>query len=250
MSRIAVAGGTGAVGRHVVEAVRENGHEPVIIARSAGVDLTTGKGLAEALARVDAVIDVSSVRTLSTKVSTQFFDTVTRNLLVAEQAAGIRHHVLLSIVGAEKSASGYYAGKAAQERMLMDSDASWSILRATQFHEFAAQMVDRGGMAGMVVVPKMVAQPVAAVEVAAELVAIAEGAPRGLAQDLGGPQVERMADMVRRYLRTIGERRPVIEVRLPGSVGKVSADGTLLVGPGAKLGTQTFDQWLGEQHGG
>jgi uncharacterized protein YbjT (DUF2867 family) len=249
MSRVAVAGGTGAVGTHVVAAARRAGHEVVVISRSAGVDLMTGHGVADALVGADAVIDVSSVRTLSAKAATAFFTTVTENLLSAERAAGVRHHVLLSIVGAAASSSGYYAGKAAQERLLVESGAPWSILRATQFHEFAAQMVERGGLAGMVLVPKMLSQPVAAAEVAAELLAIATDAPRGLAQDLGGPKIERMADLVRRYLRKTGRRRPVLEMRLLGSMGRVSADGTLLLGPGAKLGSEAFDQWLEAQRG-
>ncbi|WP_345752177.1 SDR family oxidoreductase [Microbacterium rhizophilus] len=248
MSRIAVAGGTGTVGRHVIRAAQRAGHETVTITRSTGIDLITGVGLAAALEGVDVVIDVSSIATLSTRASISFFDTVTRNLLAAERAAGVGHHVALSIVGAAKSTSGYYAGKAAQERLLMASGDRWSILRATQFHEFAAQMVGRGAMLGMIVVPKMLSQPVAAAEVGAELVRIAEGAPVGLAQDLGGPGVERMADMVRRYLRASGRKGRVLEVRIPGSMGRVSADGSLLTGPDARRGTQTFDEWL--EHAG
>ncbi|GAB3601619.1 SDR family oxidoreductase [Microbacterium tumbae] len=244
MSRIAVAGGTGAVGRHVVGAAQSAGHEVVVLARSTGVDLIGGKGLTAALEGVDAVIDVSSIGTLSAKASVDFFETATRDLLAAEKEAGVRHHVALSIVGAADADSGYYAGKAAQERILMAEPDGWSILRATQFHEFAAQMVDRGAVLGVIVVPKMLSQPVSASEVAVELVAIAEGAPRGLARDLGGPMPERMADMVRRYLRRIGRRTPVLEVRLPGPMGRTSADGSLLAGSDAKLGSETFERWL------
>ncbi len=244
MTRVAVAGGTGAVGRHVVEAARRAGHETVVIARSTGVDLVDGHGLQDALAGADVVIDVSSIGTLSAKASVGFFETVTRNLLAAEGKAGVGHHVALSIVGAADAPSGYYAGKAAQERLLTSSGDRWSILRATQFHEFAAQMVKRGAMLGTILVPKMLSQPVAAAEVAEELVAIAGGAPRGLARDLGGPRPERMADLVRRYVRATGRPRPVVEVRMPGAMGRASADGTLLPGPRAKLGVQTFDEWL------
>ncbi|GAB3922824.1 nucleoside-diphosphate sugar epimerase [Microlunatus endophyticus] len=244
MSRIAIAGATGAVGRHVVAAAQAAGHETVAIARSTGFDLVNGRVLTEAVTGVDAVIDVSSIGTLSARRSIEFFEAATTNLLAADEAAGVRHHVVLSIVGAAKSTSGYYAGKAAQERLLMGSEAPWSILRATQVHEFAAQMVQRGTMAGMILVPKMRSQPVAAAEVAVELVRIADGEPVGLARDLGGPQVARMADLVRRYLCATGSKGRVLEVRMPGSMGRISADGSLLVGPDAKLGSGTFDRWL------
>jgi uncharacterized protein YbjT (DUF2867 family) len=247
MTLMAIAGGTGVVGRLVVEAARRAGHHTVVLARAAGVDLVTGTGVADALAGADVVIDVSSIGTLSARRSVAFFETSTRTLLAAERDAGIGHHVALSIVGAASAASGYYAGKAAQERLVTGSGDRWSILRATQFHEFAAQMVQRGAMLGMVAVPRMLSQPVAAAAVADELVAIAEGAPRGLADDLAGPEVERMADMVRRYLRRTGRRAPVVELRLPGAMGRASAPGGLLAGPSAKRATETFEQWLDRQ---
>ncbi|AYG05197.1 SDR family oxidoreductase [Gryllotalpicola protaetiae] len=247
MTRIAIAGGTGVVGAHVVDLARQAGHEAVVLARSTGIDLIAGDGLAAALDGVEVAIDVSSIGTLSAKASVAFFEKATRNLLSAEAGAGVRHHVALSIIGAAGAPSGYYAGKAVQERMLEESGDRWSILRAAQFHEFAAQMVQRGAMAGVVVVPKMLSQPVAAVEVAEELVAIAEGAPQGYARDLAGPRPENMADMVRTYLRATGQRRPVLELRLPGVMGRASADGSLLGGPSAKRGRQTFDEWLEHQ---
>lgn len=247
MKRMAIAGGTGVVGGLVVEAARRAGHETVVLSRAAGVDLLTGKGVPEALVDADVVIDVSSITTLSARRSVEFFAAATRTLLAAEREAGIGHHVALSIVGAAGAASGYYAGKAAQERLVMGSGDHWSILRATQFHEFAAQMVQRGAMLGMVTVPRMLSQPVAASAVADELVAIAEGDPRGLADDLAGPEVERMADMVRRYLRRTGTRAPVMEVRLPGAMGRASADGGLLPGSSARLAAETFAQWLDRQ---
>jgi uncharacterized protein YbjT (DUF2867 family) len=242
--RVAVAGGTGAVGRHVVRALAERGHAHVVLSRSTGVDLMTGEGLDAALEGVDAVIDVASVQTLSPRVSLEFFGTTTRRLLAAERAAGGIHHIALSIVGAAEIDAAYYAGKAEQERLVQASGAPWSILRATQFHEFAQQMLQRGRMLGAYVVPVMHAQPVAAAEVAAALVDIAEGAPRGLDRDLAGPREERMADMVRRLLRATGRPGPVLEVRLPGRMGAASAHRGLLPGPDARLGRETFEQWL------
>jgi uncharacterized protein YbjT (DUF2867 family) len=244
LTKIAVAGGTGVVGRHVVAAARAAGHETVVLSRSAGVDLMTADGLAGRLAGVGTVIDVSSIASLSTRASIRFFGTVTGNLLQAERAAGVSHHVALSIIGAAKAPSGHYAGKAVQEQKIMDSGGGWSILRTTQFHEFARQIAERGAVAGLQIVPAMRCQPIAAAEVAAELIRIAEGQPHGLQPDLAGPREEDMPDLVRRYLSATGTRKPVVPVVPPGSLGRAMRGGGLLPAPGARLGTETFSQWL------
>lgn len=242
--KIAVAGGTGTVGRHVVHAVTAAGHEPVILSRSAGVDLLTGSGLASVIRDTHAVIDVSAASSMSPKRSVRFFSTVTGNLLKAEREAGIGHHVALSVIGAAKINANYYAGKAAQEKLLTAHTGGWSLLRTTQFHEFAQQVVRHGKVGGLQFVPTMRSQPIAAVEVAAELVAIAVGAPRGVAPDLAGPQEERMANLVKRYLDATGQSGPVLEVPLPGTWGRGMRDGSLLPVPGTRLGRQTFTDWL------
>ncbi|MDQ0785187.1 SDR family oxidoreductase [Streptomyces sp. B3I8] len=248
--KIAVAGATGMLGSRVVDAVRAAGHEPVSISRGSGIDLMTGSGLAEALRGASAVVDASATSSTSAKKSTDFFSTVTRNLLAAERAAGVPHHVAVSIIGAAKVDANYYAGKAAQEKILTAAhEGGWSLLRTAQFHEFAKQLVGHGKVGPLQVVPSMRAQPVAAAEVAAELVTIAAGEPRGLGPDLAGPREERMADLVRRYLAATGQRRPVVEVSIPGAWGRGMRDGSLLPGPGARLGRQTFDEWLSEQLG-
>ncbi len=242
--RIAIAGGTGTVGRHVVTAARAAGHDPLVLSRAAGVDLMTATGLAGRLDGVDAVIDVSGTGSLSARQAIRFFGTVTSNLLAAERAAGVPRHVALSITGAAKANCGYYAGKAIQEQKVMDSGTGWSMLRTAQFHEFAAQTVNRGTVVGIQIVPAMRCQPIAASEVAAELIRIAEGAPHGLEPDLAGPREEDMPDLVRRSLNATGKRRPVLRVTVPGAIGKVMRDGGLLPAPGTRLGTQTFGQWL------
>jgi uncharacterized protein YbjT (DUF2867 family) len=242
--KIAVAGGTGTVGRHIVDIVRERGHDPVILTRSAGVDLVTGDGLAGSLDDVDVVIDVASTTTLSDAASRAFFGAVTRNLLVAEVEAGVGHHIALSIVGTADAPYGYYAGKLLQEQLVEAGPVPWTILRATQFHEFSAQILARMKAGPFVVVPRMQSQPVAAREVAARLVTLATGAPAGRAADLAGPRVERLADMVRRYTRAAGRSERIVEMPLPGAYGRAMRDGTLLPGPGAELGAQTFDAWV------
>jgi uncharacterized protein YbjT (DUF2867 family) len=244
--RIAIAGGTGTVGRHVVDAVRAAGHEPVVLSRSMGVDLLSGDGLTAALAGAASVIDVSSTNTTSTKGSVDFFGTVTRNLLAAERTAGVAHHVAISVIGAAKVPANYYAGKALQEQLLTAMPDGWSLLRVAQFHEFAAQIVQHGKIGPLQLVPTMRSQPIAATEVAAELTAIASGDPRGLEPDLAGPQEERMSNMVRRYLTATRQSRAVLEIPIPGIWGRGMRDGSLLPAPGARLGRQTFAEWLQE----
>ena len=245
--KLAVAGGTGTVGVHVVEVARERGHEVVVLSRSAGVDLVTGSGLSDALSGVDAVVDVASTQTISAKESTAFFAAVTRNLLAAEGAAGIGHHVALSIVGIDKAPYAYYAGKVEQERLVRAGAVPWTILRATQFHEFAAQIRSQTSFGPLTVVPRMVSQPIAAREVAERLIDLAERPPAGRVADLGGPREERMAKMVRRYARAIGARGPVLEVPLPGAYGRAMRDGTLVTTQDSDHGLQTFDQWSDAQ---
>jgi uncharacterized protein YbjT (DUF2867 family) len=240
--RIAVAGGTGWVGRLVVRAVRAGGDTTVVLARSTGVDLTTGKGLDGKLAGASAVIDVSNVQTISKKRSIGFFEAATSSLLAAEERAGVAHHVALSVVGSDRVAFGYYFGKRRQEDLVLSSRIPATVLRATQFHEFAAQLLARGGP--FVLVPKMLSQPVAAREVADALAGIARGKPAGLAPELAGPRREHMPDMVRRLVRARGGHRLVIPVGLPGAAGKAMADGGLLPAVDGPRGRQTFDQWL------
>jgi uncharacterized protein YbjT (DUF2867 family) len=242
--RIAVAGGTGTVGRRVVELLRGAGHEPVVLSRAAGIDLTAGTGLAPALEGADAVIDVAGTGTLSTGASRRFFGAVTENLLAAERSAGVPHHVLLSIVGAAEVDRDYYAGKALQERIVTAAPGGWTLLRTTQFHEFAAQLAARGAVGPLRMIPAMRSRPLAAAEVAAELVALAEGAPRGAVPDLAGPREERMADLVRRYLAATGSGGRVIEFPFPGAWGRAMRDGSLLGGAGVRTGRQSFDEWL------
>lgn len=157
--------------------LEERGHDAVVLARSRGVDLLTGGGLPAALAGADAVIDVSNVTTTRTAASVAFFSGATRTLLEAERVAGVAHHVALTIVGAESAPEGYYAGKLAQERLVSQGPVPWTVLRATQFHDFAATMYAALGIGPMHAAPRARVQPVAVREVAQRLVAHAESAP-------------------------------------------------------------------------
>ncbi|WP_026059534.1 SDR family oxidoreductase [Microbacterium yannicii] len=242
--KFAITGGDGAVGHHVVALARRAGHETVVISRRMGVDLMRADGLTERIAGADAVIDLASPTTLSTRKIVAFFTSSARNLATAEQRAGVGHHVALSIIGATEYPSGYYAGKAAQEEIVTTSRTPWSMLRTTQFHEFAQQTVNRGTIAGFHISPKMRAQPLAAADVAVELLLIAEGAPRGLEPDLAGPREEYMPDMVHRYARAVGKRNPLLSVSMPGVAGRAMRDGSLLAAPATRTTTQTFAEWL------
>ncbi|MFD4791117.1 SDR family oxidoreductase [Streptomyces sp. NPDC058459] len=247
--KIVVAGATGTLGKHVADAVRTAGHEAVAISRASGSDLVTGSGLTETLRGADAVIDASATSSTSARKSVAFFTTVTRNLLAAEREAGVPHHVAISIIGAARINANYYAGKAAQEEILRSYSGGWSMLRTSQFHEFVRQILTAGKVGPVQVVPKMLSQPVAAREVAGELVTLATGRPQGLVPDFAGPRRELMADLVRRYLATTGVSRPVLQVPLPGAFGRGMRDGTLLPEPGTRAGRQTFGAWLADQAG-
>jgi uncharacterized protein YbjT (DUF2867 family) len=220
--RIAVAGGTGVAGRLVVEEAAARGYHAVVLARSAGVDLVTGRGLPESLRGADALIDVSNVQTVSRRRSRRFFRNATENLLRSSAQAGVRHLVTLSIVGIDRVDFGYYEGKRIQEALVESGDTPYSILRATQFFEFPGQLLQRSPGP----------------------VAVVSGDPAGRLPELGGPEVLELPDMARSVLHATGRRAFLYGVRLPGSVGRAMATGGLLPEPGGPRSVLTFDQWL------
>lgn len=211
-----------------MDVAREHGHDTVVLSRATGVDLVTGSGLRPALEGADAVVDVSSTGTRSSDTSREFFRAVTLDLLRAEEAAGIGHHVALSIVGAERAPFGHCAGKALQEELLVRSRVPWTVQRATRFHEFAQQVLGQATLGPVDLVPVMRSRPVAAREVGAHLVELAGKGAAGRVRDLGGPEVLRLVDMVRACARATGRRGPVVAVPLPGGFGRALRDGTIL----------------------
>lgn len=244
--RIAIAGGTGVVGRHVVEVARALDHEVVVLTRSTDVDLVEATGLDAHLEGVEAVIDATSVSTMSARSSMDFFRTVTQHLVTAGRRCGVRHHVALSIIGAREAPFSYYAGKQVQEDLVLDQP-NGTVVRAAQFHEFAGQTAARTRVGPIHAVPTMRSQPVAAREVAALLVDVATQEPRGLGPDMAGPEQVRVADMIRQLVEHEGGRRRIVELPLPGGFGRAMRDGTLVAGPGALIGRQTFGEWLAQQ---
>jgi uncharacterized protein YbjT (DUF2867 family) len=246
--RVAVIGGTGMVGRQVVTALQNAGHQAVVVARSVGVDLRTGAGLDAALEGVHAAIDVTNESGTNAASSREAFGLLTGNLLAAERRAGVRHHVLLSIVSAPRLPQvPHYAGKLRQEELVQQSSIPYTILRTTQFHEFAGQMAGWSQREGIVTLPPVLLQPVASADVVAVLIELALGEPHGLAPDLAGPDTHDLVDMARRTLEARGDRTPIRASWRGVSFGPDASGEVFLAGPDARIGPTTFDMWLAQE---
>jgi uncharacterized protein YbjT (DUF2867 family) len=243
--RIAVIGGTGLVGGHAVRALGRAGHEAVVVARSRGVDLTTGKGLDEALTAVEAVIDTTNARAGDAERARELFGAMTERLLDAERRAGVAHHVLLSIVAVDRlEGNAHYAGKRRQEELVEAGPVPATIQRATQFHEFPEQLAGSTERDGVAPIPPLLLQPVAAADVGEVLAEVAAGPPQGRAPDLAGPLPEDMVDMARRTLAVRGRDVRLRPTWRGGRFGVDAAGEVMLAGPDARLAPTTFDEWL------
>lgn len=242
--RITVLGGEGTAGSAVVEAGRRRGHVMVPCSRRRGVDVLSGEGLGEALTGADGVVDVTSVPTLSARTSLRFFRRATTNILAAAESLRTPHVVRLSIIGVDRNPHGFYAGQLAMERLYEASAVPHSVLRAAQFHEFAAQTLQRGAVGPMALAPRARVQPVAVQEVGERLVELVEGPPQGRAQDLAGPREESLAHMVRAYARRSGRRGPILPVELPTAMMRGMRRGLNLPGETAELRGPAFAEWL------
>lgn len=258
--RTLVIGGTGAVGRHVVAVLLGRGHEVNVLSRRGGTpdpratgfagsadsaDSADSAGLAAALDGVETVIDVANVRTTNRDAAVRYFTGSIESLGRLGSAAGVSHLVVLSIVGCDKVKFGYYQGKVAQERAALDGPVPATVLRATQFHEFARQNLNRFRLGPLRLIPAMRCQPIAAVEVAAALVDAAEAPPaRGRAPDVGGPGVEWLPDMARAVAARLGTPGRILPLRLPGDVGRAMRTGSLLLDGGGVARGPSFTTWL------
>jgi uncharacterized protein YbjT (DUF2867 family) len=242
--RIAVAGATGNIGQLTVAALERAGHQIVPVSRKAGVDAYTGDGLDAALRGADAVIDVTNTSSADEAGIVEYFGTITRNLLAAGERAGVRHHVLLSIVGIDHGQRvPHYAGKREQERLVTAGPVPWSIVRATQFHDFAAMVAGWARQDGTATIAPLLVQPIAHGDVAAVLAEIAAGAPLRAVLDIAGPRTEDLVDMARRTFGVRGEDVTLVPT-WRGIFGLDMAGEVLLPGDGARLGATTFDDWL------
>lgn len=252
--KIAVAGATGRVGRHVVDVLETRGHDVVPISRSGGVDVITGEGLAEALAGVECVIDAATQPLPDQVAATAFFTTAARNLQEVGEEAGVQRIVLVSIVGADRFTGGFLAAKAAHEQAMSAGPIPVRILRATQFHEFVPQMVEWGRQGDVIYVPRIRTQLVAARSVAEALAGLADVSGRVPGSDgapileIGGPREERLVEIARLLVSRRGEPLRVEEVSNPADPDhELLENGALLPGPDATFAGPTFEEWLDAQ---
>lgn len=249
--RIAVAGATGNIGARVVAALRGAGHEVVAISRSNGVDLSTGQGLDAALAGVRAVVDAISAPPTDRDSTVDYLGTATRNLLAAEGRAGVAHHVLLSIVGIHDiDGNPHYAGKREQERLVEAGPVPWTVVPATQFHDFAEMVVgwtEQDGPDGATApIAPLLVQPIDPDDIADVLAEVVVGDPQGRHADVAGPQTQDLVDMARRTLAARG-RQVTLVPTVSSIFGVEMAGNALLPGDGARIAPTTFEQWLSRQ---
>jgi uncharacterized protein YbjT (DUF2867 family) len=250
-NKIAVAGATGRVGRHVVDILEADGHDVVSISRSRGVDIITGDGLAEALTGVEVIVDAATGPSPDEQAATEFFTTAARNLLEGGRRAGVQKIVVVSIIGADRFGGGYGAAKVAHEQALLSGPIPVRVLRASQFHEFVAQLMEWGARGERIELPRMRTQVVAAravAEVLADL-ATSNGAQssEALILEIAGPREERLVEMARLLAARRGDATPIEEVSDPADPTQaVFASGALLPGPDAILAGPTFADWLDE----
>jgi len=242
--RIAIAGGTGRIGRLTSAVLESAGHQTVPFGRAAGIDAYAGRGLDDALRGADALIDVTNTPASDKAEIVDFFGTVTSNLLAAEERAGVRHHVLLSIVGIDHNKRApHYAGKREQERLVESGPVPWSIVRATQFHDFAAMVASWSLRDGTATIAPLLVQPIAQEDVAAALAEVATAPPLNDLLDIAGPETQDLVDMARRTFAVRGEDVKLVPT-WRGAFGTDMAGEALLPGENAWLGPTTFDAWL------
>ena len=243
--RIAVAGATGNIGGLTAAALERQGHDVVGISRSLGVDLTTGEGLDAALTGVDAVVDATNAPPLDEAATVAHFRTTTSVLLEAEARAGVGHHVLLSIAGVSRvSGNAHYAGKREQERLVEAGPVPWTIVPATQFHDFAAMVAGWTETDGVAPIAPLLVQPVAPADVADVLAELALGTPQGRYADLAGPDPQDLVDMARRTLAAQGRSVRLVPTWSSGVFGPEMAGTVLLPGEGARIAPTSFEEWL------
>jgi uncharacterized protein YbjT (DUF2867 family) len=242
--RVAVAGATGHIGSLTVAALERDGHEVIGISRTLGVDLLTRDGLDEVLAGVDALVDATSCTATDPDETVSFFGTTTHNLLAAEHKARVRHHVLLSIVSIHRVADvAHYAGKREQERLVEAGPVPWTIVPATQFHDFAATVTSWTEQDGVATIAPLLVQPIAPADIADVLAEVATGEPQGRYPDVAGPQTEDLVDMARRTNEVRGRHLRLVPT-WSGPFGTSMAGEVLLPAGRARIAPTTFDEWL------
>jgi uncharacterized protein YbjT (DUF2867 family)/nitrite reductase/ring-hydroxylating ferredoxin subunit len=247
--KIVVIGGTGLIGSKLVTRLHEQGHEAVAASPSSGVNTLTGEGLAEVLKGTQVVVDVSNSPSFEEAAAMDFFKTSNRNLLTHEAAAGVGHHVALSVVGTELLAEsdgigGYFRAKLVQEKLIKESSIPYSIVHATQFFEFVKSIADAGTVGNTVRVAPVLIQPMAADDVASAVGRVAIGSPLNATLEVAGPEQFRLDELVRLSLNARNDPREVITDPQAGYFGAEVGERTLVPGPDAQLSETRFEDWL------
>jgi len=245
--KIVVIGGTGLIGSKLVPKLRADGHEAIAASPDSGVNTVTGEGLKEALKGASVVVDVSNAPSWEDNAVMQFFETSTRNLLAAETVAGVRHHVVLSVVGSERMLeSGYFRAKVAQENLITASPVPYSIVRATQFFEFVKGIADFSTDGNKVRLPSVLIQPMAAEDVASAVGQIAVGSPVNGTVEVGGPETFHLDELVQKSLAAWKDPREVVTDPHARYYGVALSEKTLIPGNDARLSPTRFQTWLNQ----
>lgn len=243
--KMVVIGGTGLIGSRLVKKLRQQGHEAIAASPDTGVNTVTGEGLADALKGASVVVDVSNSPSWEDAAVLKFFQSSTHNLLTYEAAAGVGHHVALSVVGTDRlSESGYFRAKIAQEKLIRESAIPYSIVRATQFFEFLKGLADISMVGDKVHLPHVLFQPMSADDVASGVGRVAVGQPVKGMLEIGGPEQFRVDELVRRRLASLKDPRQVIADPNALYAGAKLSERTLLPGNNARLGETPFETWL------
>ena len=247
--KIVIIGGTGLIGSGLVTKLKALGHEAVAAAPNTGVNTLTGEGLAEVLEKAQVVVDVSNSPSFEDAAVMNFFQTSTRNLLSYEAAAGVGHHVALSIVGSERIPdSGYMRAKVAQEKLIKEGPIPYSIIHSTQFFEFAKRIADEATTENSVRVPPVLFQPIAADDVVSALLNVATNAPLNGAIEIAGPEQFRFDELIRERLRSLNDPREVVADPNARYFGAEMSEKSLVPIRDAQLGAIRFADWL-KTHG-
>jgi uncharacterized protein YbjT (DUF2867 family) len=242
--KIVVIGGTGLIGSNTVAILRQRGHEVLAASPKNGVNTITGEGLEAALANAQVVIDLANSPSFEDKAVLEFFQTSGRNLLPAEVAAGVRHHVALSIVGIDRTSNGYFRAKVAQEKLIESSGIPYTIIRSTQFLEFLGAIADSSADGNVVKISPALFQPIAAEEVSAIVADVALAAPRNGIAEIAGPERAPFNEFVARYLRAAGDSRKVVSDPEALYYGGPVEERSLVPLGEARLGRIGLDEWL------
>ena len=248
--KIVVIGGTGLIGSKVVEKLKQKGHEAIAAAPNTGVNTITGEGLKEAMAGAQVVIDLANSPSFEDKAVLEFFETSGRNLLAAEAAAGVRHHVALSIVGTDRTDNGYFRVKVAQEKLIKTSGIPYTIIRSTQFLEFLGGIAASSADGNIVRISPALFQPIAADDVAAIAADVALAAPRNGIVEIAGPERAPFNEIVARYLKAVGDPREVACDPEAGYWGGRVEERSLVPLGEARLGRIVLEEWLRRSQAG